>query len=321
MAGILIKNGRVWDGNRFANCDILTDKSKIVKMAPEICEEAAYIYDAEGKLVTPGLVDTHVHMRGISVERFGAQGEMSCFPFGVTAAADAGGKHGDKKLLDSFMLKNVVFVPVDIQNNRADFTNAERKLQEYGDKAIGLKVYFSAASSQAMDTAPLRQTCDFAHTRGLRVMVHCANQPVAMARLLEELRPVRRLERLFKLLEREVEILALDCNVAVVSNKFYNATVELCRHFFADTVEVAIGEREDIRRKPAPDTVFEAMRQLGVTADDTVYVGDSDVDVATARNSGIPCISVLWGFRDRDFLIEHGATTFVNTPEEILNKC
>ena len=110
------------------------------------------------------------------------------------------------------------------------------------------------------------------------------------------------------------------CNVAVVSNKFYNATVELCRHFFADTVEVAIGERENIRRKPAPDTVFEAMRQLGVTGEDTVYVGDSDVDVATARNSGIPCISVLWGFRDRDFLIEHGATTFVNTPEDIL-KC
>ena len=60
------------------------------------------------------------------------------------------------------------------------------------------------------------------------------------------------------------------CNVAVVSNKFYNATVELCRHFFADTVEVAIGERENIRRKPAPDTVFEAMRQLGVTGEDTV---------------------------------------------------
>ena len=110
------------------------------------------------------------------------------------------------------------------------------------------------------------------------------------------------------------------CNVAVVSNKFYNATVELCRHFFADTVEVAIGERENIRRKPAPDTVFEAMRQLGVSGEDTVYVGDSDVDVATACNSGIPCISVLWGFRDRDFLIEHGATTFVNTPEDIL-KC
>lgn len=109
------------------------------------------------------------------------------------------------------------------------------------------------------------------------------------------------------------------CRVAVVSNKFYNATRELCRHFFADTVEVAIGEREDIRRKPAPDTVFEAFRQLGVTAEGAVYIGDSDVDVATARNAGIPCISVLWGFRDRDFLTAHGATDFVTSPEQILS--
>lgn len=106
--------------------------------------------------------------------------------------------------------------------------------------------------------------------------------------------------------------------VAVVSNKFYAATQELCRHFFGDTVEVAIGEREDIRRKPAPDTVYEALRQLGVGKEEAVYIGDSDVDVATARNSGLPCISVLWGFRDRDFLVEHGATTFVENPRQIL---
>ena len=106
--------------------------------------------------------------------------------------------------------------------------------------------------------------------------------------------------------------------IAVVSNKFYAATQELCRHFFGDTVEVAIGERENIRRKPAPDTVIEALRQLGVGPEGAVYVGDSEVDVATARNSGLPCISVLWGFRDRDFLTEHGATTFVTSPEEIL---
>ena len=106
--------------------------------------------------------------------------------------------------------------------------------------------------------------------------------------------------------------------IAVVSNKFYVATQELCRHFFGDTVEVAIGERENIRRKPAPDTVIEALRQLGVGPEGAVYVGDSEVDVATARNSGLPCISVLWGFRDRDFLTEHGATTFITSPGEVL---
>ena len=98
------------------------------------------------------------------------------------------------------------------------------------------------------------------------------------------------------------ELRSKGCRVAVVSNKFYDATRSLCRHFFPDTVEVAIGERQDIRRKPAPDTVIEAMRQLGIDRKDTVYVGDSEVDIATARNSSIPCISVLWGFRDKEFL-------------------
>ena len=108
--------------------------------------------------------------------------------------------------------------------------------------------------------------------------------------------------------------------VAVVSNKFYAATQELCHHFFSDLVTVAIGEREDIRKKPAPDTVIEALRKLNATAEESVYIGDSDVDIDTARNAGMPCISVLWGFRDKDFLIEHGATTLVATPQEILKQ-
>ena len=108
-----------------------------------------------------------------------------------------------------------------------------------------------------------------------------------------------------------------DKNIAVVSNKFYAATRELCRHFFGDLVPVAIGEREDIRKKPAPDTVIEALRELGVDKEGAVYIGDSDVDIMTAKNSGMPCVSVLWGFRDKDFLLEHGATTLISKPEEM----
>ena len=109
--------------------------------------------------------------------------------------------------------------------------------------------------------------------------------------------------------------------LAVVSNKFYAATQELCRHFFPDTIEVAIGEHEaeGIRKKPAPDTVIEALRQLGVGKENAVYVGDSDVDLMTARNSQLPCISVLWGFREKDFLKENGATTFAVAPKDILS--
>ena len=181
--------------------------------------------------------------------------------------------------------------------------------------------------------------------------------------------------------ETLAELRRRGCRLAVVSNKMMPATQELCRHFFPDTIEVAIGEHEaaGIRKKPAPDTVFEALRQLGCppTVESSVsspppageplsfnpppteeplsfnpppteepfsfnppptggvrgghsgrrfsgghhavYVGDSDVDVMTARNSGLPCISVLWGFRDRPFLQAHGATTFISKSEELLD--
>ena len=111
------------------------------------------------------------------------------------------------------------------------------------------------------------------------------------------------------------------CHIAVVSNKMMAATVELCQHFFPDTVEVAMGEHEaeGIRKKPAPDTVFAALKALGVGKERAVYVGDSDVDIQTAANAGIPSISVFWGFRDKDFLIQHGATSFVSVPSDLLN--
>lgn len=113
---------------------------------------------------------------------------------------------------------------------------------------------------------------------------------------------------------------AKGCHLAVVSNKMMAATQELCRHFFPETIEVAIGENEaeGIRKKPAPDTVIAALRQLGVGEEGAVYVGDSDVDIATARNSNLPCISVLWGFRERDFLLQHGASTLISAPKELL---
>ena len=120
--------------------------------------------------------------------------------------------------------------------------------------------------------------------------------------------------------EMLAELTKRGCRLAVVSNKMMAATQELIHHFFPDTIEVAIGEHEaeGIRKKPAPDTVFAALHQLGVGKEGAVYVGDSDVDIETAKNSGLPCISVLWGFRDRDFLIQHGAETFVSVPSELL---
>ena len=135
-----------------------------------------------------------------------------------------------------------------------------------------------------------------------------------MAHALDTTRPYEGIPEALEALK------ARGCHLAVVSNKMMAATQELCRHFFLDTIEVAIGEDEaaGIRRKPAPDTVFAALKALGVGKENAVYVGDSDVDIQTACNAGLPCISVLWGFRDRDFLLQNGAETFISTPSELL---
>ena len=184
MAKILIKNGRVWDGERFLFADVLTDGDKISKIEPSISEKADFVYDASGKTVSAWLIDTHMHIRGISCEQFGAQAETSCFPFGVTAAADADARQGDKTLLASFMLKNAVFVGTNIKNNRADLSVAEAKLADYGDKAVGLKVYFDNTMSELSDTTPLYEICELARKKGLRVMVHCSHSPVKMSEFL-----------------------------------------------------------------------------------------------------------------------------------------
>ena len=93
--------------------------------------------------------------------------------------------------------------------------------------------------------------------------------------------------------------------IAIVSNKLQAGVDDLNRRFFAEYVDVAIGERTGIPHKPAPDMVFEALEKL--RAKNAVYVGDSEVDIETAKNAGLPCLCVLWGFRDEDFLRKHGA--------------
>ncbi|MCR4907642.1 MAG: HAD family hydrolase [Lachnospiraceae bacterium] len=115
------------------------------------------------------------------------------------------------------------------------------------------------------------------------------------------------------------QLQSLGFKQAIVSNKIDSAVKELNEKFFSEVINVAIGERPEIRRKPAPDTVFEALRELGSLPGEAVYIGDSEVDLATARNAGLPCISVLWGFRDRDCLMETGADIFAASPEDILS--
>ena len=104
---------------------------------------------------------------------------------------------------------------------------------------------------------------------------------------------------------------------AIVSNKIDFAVKALSRAYFGERMCAAIGDDPSRARKPAPDSVFAAMREMGVTAQETVYVGDSDVDVLTARNAGVPCVAVLWGFRDEACLRAAGAERLARTPDEL----
>lgn len=108
--------------------------------------------------------------------------------------------------------------------------------------------------------------------------------------------------------------------MAIVSNKIESAVGELAEKFFEGLIDVAIGETPDIPKKPAPDMIFKALDELGVNKDEAIFIGDSDVDVATGINSGLHMLTVLWGFRDEDELTEAGAKIFIRKPEEILEK-
>lgn len=107
--------------------------------------------------------------------------------------------------------------------------------------------------------------------------------------------------------------------LAVVSNKADYAVKALCEQYFCGVFDEAVGERAGIARKPAPDTVNEVLRTLQIDKTGAVYIGDSEVDVQTAKNAELDCLAVDWGFRDKAVLEKAGAEIIVSTPNDILN--
>ncbi len=104
--------------------------------------------------------------------------------------------------------------------------------------------------------------------------------------------------------------------MAVVSNKLESAVEALRVHFFGDTISLAVGDLPPRPVKPAPDGTLAALRRLGISPEEALFVGDSEVDVVTARNAGMRCLAVSWGFRDEDVLRAAGATVIAATPAE-----
>lgn len=148
---------------------------------------------------------------------------------------------------------------------------------------------------------PVEQIDTVHHDFTAHYQVHCADTTQPYDGIPELLQTLRR----------------AGCKTAVVSNKADYAVQELCKQYFDGMFDFAVGEREQILKKPAPDSVNEVLQKLQIDRRQAVYIGDSDVDVQTAKNAAMDGIFVEWGFRSKEFLLEHGAVLTVSAPNEI----
>lgn len=114
------------------------------------------------------------------------------------------------------------------------------------------------------------------------------------------------------------ELKKRNVKTAVVTNKMHEAAAEIVEFFFGGLIDITIGQIEEVIPKPAPDMIYLALEKLGSSKENAVYIGDSEVDCITARNSGIPCIGVTWGFRDREVLKKNGADLIADKTEDII---
>ncbi len=121
---------------------------------------------------------------------------------------------------------------------------------------------------------------------------------------------------IFELLHR---LKQANIKIAVVSNKYDLAVNDLCFKYFEGLYDIAVGEHYDCQKKPCPDSVFKILDKFNLLKTEVIFVGDSEVDVETAKNARVKSISVLWGYRDKDCLMNSGAIDFINEPLQLLD--
>lgn len=190
----------------------------------------------------------------------------------------------------------------------ADSTNYALKTYGYPERTMDeVRQFVGNGIRKLMERAvpegtPVEEIDRVHETFTAHYKVHCADKT----------RPYDGIVELLQNLKKE------GCKLAVVSNKADYGVQELCKQYFDGVFDFAVGEREGIRKKPAPDSVNEVLKTLGCSRERAVYIGDSDVDIQTAANAQMDHIIVEWGFRDVQFLISHGAKVLVEKPEEIL---
>ena len=187
MSNILIKNGKIWDGERFYFSDLRLENGVVAEISNQINKNADFVYGADGQIVSAGLIDSHIHLRKMSADSLGV-GEWACFPFGVTAAVDAWIEQDTAQETSANMLKTAGFIGTWISDNHLHTERVEPLQKIWKEKAIGVKVCFDGRDTDARDITPVREAVAFAEERGLKVMVHCNHTPVPMWEIVKTLR-------------------------------------------------------------------------------------------------------------------------------------
>lgn len=189
LKSILIQNGKIFDGQRFFCGDVLIENGCIAALGDIGEATAGFTYDAAGMTVCPGLVDIHAHLAGVTDDAFAIPAEVALFPFGATAAAEASACHGNREFLERIMPDAVMFLAITVREDRAYFEKTAQLLEAFGDRAVGVKVFFDTANPELRSIAPLEQAVAFAREHGLKIMVHSTGSPVPMIDIVKTLGP------------------------------------------------------------------------------------------------------------------------------------
>lgn len=198
---------------------------------------------------------------------------------------------------------------LDTLEDIADSVNASLRWAGFPDRTIGeVRAFVGNGAAKLMERA-----------------VPAGTDPETVRRVLDWYRPYYQEHTEHKtrpypgVSEALSALRAAGVKLAVVSNKPHGATAKLAARYFPGAFDAVAGARDGVPVKPAPDLLREVMAALGAAPEEAAYIGDSDVDIETAKNAGVACVSVAWGFRGEDFLRAHGASRVVHDAGELLD--
>ncbi|MBQ8836606.1 MAG: amidohydrolase family protein [Clostridia bacterium] len=184
----IVKNAHIFDGEKYLCGDIEVVGDKIVSIGTKVENGSAEIIDVCGRLLTPGLVDIHTHLKNVSCDMYGTDISLCTIPFGVTSAVDGGASKGDKAYLDTLSINTAVFVEVKVKDNAPCLENVEAMREKYGGYFAGIKLYLDTSNKNVKDIGSLKKACEYAEKHGYKVMVHTTGTPAPMTEIVEVLK-------------------------------------------------------------------------------------------------------------------------------------